>query len=230
MEVALGLGSIAFFLAAIFGPRVEKVHILGMDLRPFVTRQARAAAAIAGLLLLFPALTLAGVIPIGPVPSPSLEPTQIATDTVSPSPTLADNLPPTAPPPTAPPTSPANETAKPSQAQEGYPLEVASGSVGTYLTGKDGKTLYTFKNDTAGSGKSTCNGGCATNWPPYVLDAGDEVAPGDGVTGSITTITRDDGTTQVAYNGWPLYYFVGDTAAGDTNGQGVNDVWFVAVP
>jgi len=225
MEVALGLAAIAFFVAAIFGPRVEKVHILGMDLRPFVTRQARAAAALAGLFLLFPALVLAGVIPIGPVPSPSLQPTQTATDTDSPSPTLAYSL-----PPTAPPTSPANETAKPSQAQVGYPLEVASGSVGTYLTGEDGKTLYTFKNDMGGSGKSTCNGGCTANWPPYVLHAGDEVAPGDGVTGSITTITRDEGTTQVAYNSWPLYYFVGDTAAGDTNGQGVNDVWFVAVP
>ena len=53
---------------------------------------------------------------------------------------------------------------------------------------------------------------------------------GDGVTGELGTITRDDGTTQVTLGGAPLYYFIGDEAAGDVKGQGQNDVWFLASP
>ena len=129
----------------------------------------------------------------------------------------------------------ASETEEPSassseSAEEPYKLEAASGAVGPYLTGEDGMTLYTFKPDVADSGKSTCNGDCATNWPPFVLESDDEVEAGDGVSGSISTITRDDGTRQVAYNGKPLYYFKNDTKAGDTNGQGLADKWFVAAP
>jgi predicted lipoprotein with Yx(FWY)xxD motif len=111
-----------------------------------------------------------------------------------------------------------------------YPLDASSGAVGPYLTGEGGMTLYTFANDTQGDGKSVCNGDCATAWPPYLLEGDDEVTPGDGVTKEITTITRDDGTTQVAYDGWPLYYFQGDKAPGDTTGHELNDVWFVAAP
>ena len=50
----------------------------------------------------------------------------------------------------------------------------------------------------------------------------------DEVTGELGTLTRTDGTMQATYNGWPLYYFAGDAAQGDANGQGVGDVWFVA--
>jgi predicted lipoprotein with Yx(FWY)xxD motif len=128
----------------------------------------------------------------------------------------------------------ASETAEPSasegETEETYKLEVATGSVGSYLTGEDGKTLYTFTNDTKDSGKSACNGDCAVNWPPLVLEADDEIEAEDGVNGTITQISRDDGSKQVAYNGMPLYYFKGDAAAGDTNGQGLNDKWFVAAP
>jgi predicted lipoprotein with Yx(FWY)xxD motif len=115
-------------------------------------------------------------------------------------------------------------------AEEPYKLEAASGTVGPYLTGEDGKTLYTFKPDVADSGKSTCNGDCAVNWPPFVVDSADEVEAGDGVSGKISLVTRDDGTMQVAYNGKPVYYFKNDTKAGDTNGQGLADKWFVAAP
>jgi predicted lipoprotein with Yx(FWY)xxD motif len=99
-------------------------------------------------------------------------------------------------------------------------------ALGNYLVDDKGMTLYTFKNDT--SGKSTCTGTCATTWPPLSAT----VAPtgGSGVTGTFALITRDDGTMQVTYNGMPLYYFSGDKAAGDTNGQGVGGVWAVAVP
>ena len=91
-------------------------------------------------------------------------------------------------------------------------------------------TLYTFTNDTKDSGKSVCNGDCATNWPPLLAEAASGLSVGDGVNGTITIITRDDGGKQVAYNGWPLYYFAADKAPGDTTGHEVGDVWFVAVP
>jgi predicted lipoprotein with Yx(FWY)xxD motif len=101
-------------------------------------------------------------------------------------------------------------------------------TLGQILTGEGGKTLYVFKKDTGG--KSVCNGDCAVNWPPLLADAGASATAGEGVTGTLGTTVRDDGTTQVTYQGAPLYYFVGDKAAGETNGQGLNDVWFVATP
>jgi predicted lipoprotein with Yx(FWY)xxD motif len=113
---------------------------------------------------------------------------------------------------------------------EDYPLDTATVSAGETLTGEDGKTLYTFTNDTKDSGKSTCNGDCATNWPPYTLEADETLEQSDDVTGTVTMITRDDGSKQVAYNGMPLYYFKGDAAAGDANGQGLADKWFIAAP
>jgi predicted lipoprotein with Yx(FWY)xxD motif len=126
-------------------------------------------------------------------------------------------------------TSP-SEAASPSDATSSLKVAAGSGSVTNYLTGADGKTLYIFKNDTTDSGKSTCNDDCATTWPPYVVAELDMVKPDSAATGKMTLITRDDGTTQLAYNGMPLYYFAGDTAAGDTNGQGLYGKWFVANP
>jgi predicted lipoprotein with Yx(FWY)xxD motif len=113
---------------------------------------------------------------------------------------------------------------------ETYEVKVASGTVGSYLTGEDGKTLYTFKNDVVGSGKSTCSGGCATKWPAFTVDSKDQLQAGTGVTGALDVFARDDGTMQVTYKGAPLYYFASDTKAGDTMGQGVGGVWFVAAP
>jgi predicted lipoprotein with Yx(FWY)xxD motif len=134
------------------------------------------------------------------------------------------------------PTATAEEspTAGESQSTEGgedYPLAVAAVKDGQTLTGENGMTLYIFKADTKDSGKSVCNADCATNWPPYTLESDETLKPEDGATGAITMITRDDGTKQVAYNGWPLYYFAGDKAAGDDNGQGLADgKWVIANP
>ncbi|WP_311221237.1 MULTISPECIES: hypothetical protein [unclassified Acidovorax] len=91
------------------------------------------------------------------------------------------------------------------------------------LTGANGMTLYTFDKDTAGSGKSVCNGPCATNWPP--LTAATAPAGAD-----YSVIKRDDGTSQIAYKGKPLYYWVKDTKPGDKTGDGVNQVWRTATP
>lgn len=112
-------------------------------------------------------------------------------------------------------------------AEEVYTVNAATTDLGTFLTGEDGLTLYYFAKDTA-PGVSACEGQCVTNWPLFSVDADETVAAGAGVTGVLATFIRADGTVQVAYDGRPLYYFAGDQAAGDVNGQGVGDVWYVA--
>jgi predicted lipoprotein with Yx(FWY)xxD motif len=104
-------------------------------------------------------------------------------------------------------------------------ITVAHTAAGDALAGPNGRTLYTFANDTGGS--STCNDGCAAAWPPLLGD-GSAVVAGDGVSGSFGTTTRDDGTKQVTHNGQPLYYYAADTGPGDSGGNGVSGVWYIA--
>ena len=112
---------------------------------------------------------------------------------------------------------------------DAYTVNVATdATLGKFLTGEDGKTLYVFKKDAAST--SNCTGGCAQAWPPFELEGSETVAAGDGVGGSLTTFARADGSMQVAYNGAPLYYYATDQKAGDVTGQGVGGVWFVAQP
>jgi predicted lipoprotein with Yx(FWY)xxD motif len=87
------------------------------------------------------------------------------------------------------------------------------------VDGASGLTLYVFANDTANSGKSACTGSCATTWPPLTVPSGTTPSAGSGANGKLGTIARDDGTTQVTYDGLPLYHYDGDSAAGDTNGN-----------
>jgi predicted lipoprotein with Yx(FWY)xxD motif len=100
-------------------------------------------------------------------------------------------------------------------------------TLGKILTDSRGMTLYTFKNDVANSGKSAAEA-LAAIWPPLTSFA--PPAQPAGATGAVWMITRVDGKEQVTYQGLPLYYFANDKAAGDTKGQGVGGVWFVAVP
>ena len=92
------------------------------------------------------------------------------------------------------------------------------------LTGPNGMTLYTFDKDTPNSGKSVCNGPCATNWPPLMA------SDSDTNQAAYTVITRDDGRKQWAFKGQPLYYWIKDTKPGDTSGDGVGQVWHTAKP
>ena len=101
--------------------------------------------------------------------------------------------------------------------------------LGQILTDSQGLTLYTFKNDVAGSGKSAVSATLAKNWPPLTLASGSPVGP-TGATGALALITRDDGSQQVTYKGMPLYRYIGDKAPGDTTGQGLGGVWFAATP
>ena len=91
------------------------------------------------------------------------------------------------------------------------------------VTDAQGMTLYWFVPDT--STASNCTGACATYWPPVT----GAVTEGSGVTGTLGTITRPDGTTQATYDGHPLYTYVGDTAPGQAKGNGKNlsgGVWY----
>ncbi len=87
------------------------------------------------------------------------------------------------------------------------------------VAGSNGMTVYTYANDQANSGKSNCNGGCATTWPPLTVAAGTTPTAGPGASGKLGTITRQDGSLEVTYNGLPLYFYQGDHAPGDTNGH-----------
>jgi len=99
-------------------------------------------------------------------------------------------------------------------------------TLGAYLTGQNGMTLYVYGRDPADL--SICSLDCATTWPPVSAALGAKITPPSGVTGAFGTITRSDGTVQVTYADMPLYYFSGDSAAGDTKGAGKDGAWFVA--
>ncbi|MEF8826983.1 MAG: hypothetical protein V5A34_13060 [Halapricum sp.] len=98
---------------------------------------------------------------------------------------------------------------------------------GEVLVGPDGMTLYMFLPDGEATG-STCYDSCATTWPPLTVE--DSPSAADSVTANLSTVTREDGSTQVRVGEWPLYYYAGDDDPGDANGQGVTDAWYVLHP
>lgn len=112
------------------------------------------------------------------------------------------------------------------EADGGLRLETADSDLGTHLVDGEGMTVYLFTPDEAA--ERTCTGGCAETWPPVPAE---DVEAGDGVDESLTGATsREDGSQQLTYDGWPLYYFSGDEEPGVVAGQGVNDAWFVVSP
>ena len=109
--------------------------------------------------------------------------------------------------------------------QETTPTVAVSGdpALGQILTDPDGRTLYVFARDEPG--ESYCYDDCTTVWQPF-LAHGDAVAP-PNLVGSLGTMARDDGGIQVTYNEMPLYYYAGDMAPGDRNGNGADALWSV---
>lgn len=99
-------------------------------------------------------------------------------------------------------------------------IKAGSTSLGTVLVDSNGLTLYVLAGDSATH--SNCTGGCASAWPPLTVKGGTKVSGGSGVHGRFGTFKRADGTTQVTYNGRPLYGWTGDSQPGDTTGQGLN--------
>ncbi len=120
-----------------------------------------------------------------------------------------------------------------SDSQTGGPtrtVATADSPLGTILVDANGRTVYLFEKDSGP--KSTCTGACAQEWHP-VTTSGKPTA-GDGLAASMVgTTTRSDGTTQVIYNGHPLYRYVGDNSPGDTAGQNLDVFgarWLVVSP
>jgi predicted lipoprotein with Yx(FWY)xxD motif len=101
-------------------------------------------------------------------------------------------------------------------------------SLGQLLVDGQGRTLYLFEADKAG--RSSCQGACASAWPPYLSNGTPRA--GTGVAGNLlgTSVRGDGDGTQVTYHGHPLYYYAGDGEPGDTTGQGLDQFgarWFV---
>jgi predicted lipoprotein with Yx(FWY)xxD motif len=156
--------------------------------------------------------------PAAASPSASSRPGRYGTGDATPTP--APTTGPTAKPTTGP-------TPKPTPKPASIVVKSRSTGIGTVLAGPNGMTLYTLKTDPAnGSG---CSGSCADNWPPLLVKVGTAVKGGSGVSGTFGTFARG-GKRQVTYKGRALYYYAYDAYAGDTNGQGASNVWYVAKP
>jgi predicted lipoprotein with Yx(FWY)xxD motif len=109
-------------------------------------------------------------------------------------------------------------------------ITTKAGSAGTFLTDGSGRTVYLWVKD--GTGSSACSGACAALWPP-VTTGGSPTASGSAKASDLGTITRSDGAKQVTYDGHPLYYYAGDSGAGQTNGQGTDSFgakWWLVAP
>ena len=129
--------------------------------------------------------------------------------------------------------SSSSKSASPSPSQTtagGATIDIRTSKLGSILVDGSGRTLYLFEKDKGTT--SSCYSACAAGWPPYTT-AGAPHA-GQGASASLLgTTTRTDGKTEVTYHGHPLYYYVGDSKAGDTNGQGVEAFgaeWYVVGP
>jgi predicted lipoprotein with Yx(FWY)xxD motif len=102
-------------------------------------------------------------------------------------------------------------------------VSIAMTKLGDTLVDSKGMTLYIFKSDA--KGKSNCNAGCDSTWPPLKVTGAVKVGTGLDAE-DFKTITRADGTKQVTDYGFPVYTYSGDTKAGDTNGDGIGNLWY----
>ena len=124
--------------------------------------------------------------------------------------------------------SPTTGSSQPSAAS--VTITTAKGAMGTYLAGASGRALYLWVADS--HGKSACSGACAKVWPPLIAKSMPSVSGGVHAS-HVGLISRSDGTKQVTYDGHPLYYFVADSSAGSTKGQGNNGFgakWWLVAP
>ncbi|MEU9451495.1 hypothetical protein [Streptomyces sp. NPDC048277] len=104
-------------------------------------------------------------------------------------------------------------------------MSKAMSGMGTVVTDAQGFTLYRYDKDQVNM--SMCTGSCAETWMPVMADG---TPQGMGVQAKVGVLTRDDGMKQVTLAGWPLYRYMGDTKAGEMNGQGKNGTWFAVTP
>jgi predicted lipoprotein with Yx(FWY)xxD motif len=132
--------------------------------------------------------------------------------------------------PSAPGSSAAAAGGSASSSATGTVIATHAGSAGAFLTDGSGRAVYLWAKD--GMNMSACSGACAAAWPP-VPATGTLTATGGAKASDLGTITRPGGTRQATYDGHPLYYFVGDSAAGQANGQGSDAFgarWWLVAP
>jgi len=172
----------------------------------------RALLVVIGLVLVLVATACGGTSSTGaPSSTPTTAPTPTPTTAPTPTPTTA---------PTPTPTTAKTFTAKTAQV-------TVKGKATTILTTAHGRTLYYFTPDTAS--KTACTGACAKTWPPLLFTGTGKPTASKHLTGVLGVVKNANGM-QVTYNGHPLYTFSGDSAAGQTNGEGLFGKWFVATP
>lgn len=193
------------------------------------------------LLLLTLALVVAACTPAGPAaddqvsPSPAQPtPTSQSTPASQPTPSAAPS--PTLAAASATPTAidydydyDYGATTPPPAEPTAALIDIAQdGGGGDYLVGPNGMALYVFTQDQPGV--SNCTGSCAEAWPPLIVESGEELTAAAAASAELAVIERGSGALQVTYAGMPLYYYVGDQAPGDTSGDEVGGVWFLARP
>ena len=105
---------------------------------------------------------------------------------------------------------------------------VHNSKFGTVLVGANGKTLYRYTVDSKGVNRCTGVPACAKYWPQLLIKAGAKPVAGTGVSASLLgTIKAKGGMAQVTYAGYPLYFFAGDSKAGQVGGEGFGKTWYV---
>lgn len=109
----------------------------------------------------------------------------------------------------------------------GASLKTSHVSLGTVVVDGRGHSVYRYDADTRGTTRSACTGSCTAEWSGVPAGAS---PTGTGLTGKLGTTTGPDGKPQLTLAGWPLYYYVDDTAAGDMHGQGVDGDWWALAP
>lgn len=102
-----------------------------------------------------------------------------------------------------------------------------NGTFGAILTDSTGNSLYFFANDA--NGQNNCTGGCVAKWPIFYVDSAKLTISAGLKASDFGTITTPNGK-QTTYKGWPLYYYASDAKAGDTGGDNVGTIWFIAKP
>jgi predicted lipoprotein with Yx(FWY)xxD motif len=194
-------------------------------LRPWILALPLAAAALAA------AGCGSSPIYVGTIATPSVTTGTPASATATPRATASPAS--TSPAATTTPTTSPSSTKpapSPTATASGTTITTSQSKLGTILVDSSGFTVYLFAKDTGTS--STCYGACAGIWPP-VLTTGAPVA-GSGADASLLgTTKRTDGKLQVTYAGHPLYYYTGDSKAGQTNGQGQDQFggkWYAVTP
>jgi predicted lipoprotein with Yx(FWY)xxD motif len=128
--------------------------------------------------------------------------------------------------------SSSSSTSTPAKSPSGTALvnSANTASLGDIVVGPNGRTLYLFKKDTGQN--SNCSGACATQWPPLTT-TGTPTSSGSVSMSALKTVRRSDGKLQVTFDGHPLYYYAGDSAPGQANGQGLNTygaTWWALSP